>query len=71
MTQPATMPFTDLERIYEKLAGAIDRAGPERESLMLAKLALALANRLGDAVAVEACIDMAIEDLDTTEGRAS
>lgn len=66
-----TMAFADLERVYEQLAMAIDRAGPDRENLMLAKLALALAHRLGDAAAVEACIEMAFEDLDTAEGRSS
>lgn len=72
MTSPeTTMAFIDLERIYEKLAMAIDRVGPDRENLMLAKLAMALAHRLGDAGAVEACIEIAIEDLDTAEGRPS
>lgn len=57
------LPFADLERVYERLAAAIDQVGPERESVMLAKLALALAHRLGDADAVDACIDMALQDL--------
>lgn len=63
-----TMSFADLERVYENLAVAIDRVGPDRETIMLAKLVLSLAHRLGDRAAVEACIAMALEDLETPEG---
>lgn len=38
-----------LEQIYEALAQAIDRAGPEQAAVYLAKLALALAEDLGNA----------------------
>lgn len=51
------MPFADLERVYEALAAAIDRAGPDGESLMLAKLVLILAHRTGQTDVVLACID--------------
>lgn len=57
------MPFDDLEQVYETLAAAIDRAGPQCEALFLAKLALALAQRLADRVAVEAAITEALLDL--------
>lgn len=40
---------TDVERIYEAMAGAIDAAGPGQAEVMLARLALALAHELGDA----------------------
>lgn len=67
MTAPPTpLPFADLERVYERLAAAIDRAGPERECVMLTKLALSLAHRLGDLSVVETCIDMALQDLEPT-----
>lgn len=70
MTMPhPPLQFAELERVYEKIAAAIDAVGPERESVMLAKLALSLAHRLGDAAAVEACIDMALQDLAPAEGR--
>lgn len=59
-----TMPFADLEHAYEALAQGIDKAGAEHETLFLAKLALALAHRLGDIGAVRACIAMSLEDLD-------
>lgn len=57
------MPFDDLEQVYETLATAIDRAGPQCEALFLAKLALALAHRLADLAAVEAAIAEALLDL--------
>ena len=38
-----TLPFAELERIYDELAQAIDRCGVENESLFLSKLVLCLA----------------------------
>lgn len=46
----------DLEQVYEALAQAIDRAGPEQAQVYLAKLALALAEELGDGARVQAVI---------------
>jgi len=43
------MTRTDLEPVYEALAEAIDRVGPEQAQVYLAKVALALADELGDA----------------------
>lgn len=60
---PANDSFEQLETSYERLAAAIDQAGPEHEALFLAKFALALAHRLGDAEAVAACIKIALQDL--------
>lgn len=60
---PSPMPFDDLERAYECLAEAIDRAGPHAEALFLTKLALTLAHKLGDAAVFQASIDMALADL--------
>ena len=57
------MSFEELEQVYAALAAAIDRAGPENEALFLAKLALALAHRLGDRAAAEAAIAEALLDL--------
>jgi hypothetical protein len=61
--EAAMMSFEHLERVYEGLAKAIDRAGPANEALLLAKLAFLLAERLGDVDAVEACIAAAAEGL--------
>ena len=38
----------DLEAVYDALAEAIDVVGPEQSEIYLAKVALALAERLGD-----------------------
>jgi hypothetical protein len=56
--------FDDLERAYETLAVAIDQAGPEHETVFLAKLALVLAERLASPADFEACIAVALTDLD-------
>lgn len=53
----------DLEEIFDKIARAIDQAGPERETLFLAKLALTLAHEVGDPAAVDAAISTALADL--------
>jgi hypothetical protein len=45
----STLRFEELENIYDELATAIDAAGPEQESVFLAKLALSLAHELGNA----------------------
>ncbi|MCA0301786.1 MAG: DUF2783 domain-containing protein [Proteobacteria bacterium] len=50
-----------LERMYEALAVAIDRAGPDDEALFLARLALALGNALGDPEAFEAALAIALD----------
>jgi hypothetical protein len=53
----------DLEAVWERLAEAVDRAGPEREALFLSKLAVLLADALGDRARVERLIEAALEDL--------
>ncbi len=53
----------DLEALWERLAEAIEQAGPERDRLMLAKLALLLADTLGDPDRTAALIQSATEDL--------
>jgi hypothetical protein len=58
-----TLPFEQLERAYERLATAIDRAGPEHEALFLTKLALTLAHYLGDVETFDRCVAIALEAL--------
>jgi hypothetical protein len=58
-----SLPFEDLERVYDLIAAAIDRVGPERESLLLAKLALLLADRLGDYESAAEAVAAAERDL--------
>ena len=57
-----TLPVDDLEALWERLALATDEAG-DRRDLFLAKLALLLAERLGDRAAAEAAIAAALRDL--------
>ncbi len=54
---------SDLEKIYEALATAIDQATPEKEMVFLAKLSLLLAHEIGEADKVQKFIEMALEDL--------
>lgn len=51
-----TLTFPQLETLYDELAGAIDRAGPEQESVFLAKLVLSMAQEFGHADRVSALI---------------
>lgn len=60
----ASLAVEDLEAVWERLAEAVDRAGPEREALFLAKLAVLLADALGDRARVERLMEAALEDLE-------
>ncbi|MNY76837.1 hypothetical protein D3C86_2165470 [compost metagenome] len=56
------MNVADLERIYDRLAEAIDRTGNDSE-LFLVKLALLAAEALNDAERFDALIECALQDL--------
>lgn len=56
-------PVENLESLWERLAEAIDRAGPGHEVLFLSKLALLLGNELQDVARVEQLIETALQDL--------
>lgn len=60
----STMPFEDLESAYETLAVAIDSAGAEREALFLTRLALVLANELGDIAVFQNAVKTALDGLE-------
>lgn len=49
-----------IEDIYEALAEAIDRAGPENEAVFLTKLALTLGAKLDDADAFREAVRIAL-----------
>lgn len=53
----------ELEEAYDLIAEAIDGAGPQNESLFLAKLCLALAHQAKDAAAVRRAIDIAKNEM--------
>ncbi len=54
----------ELEDYWEALSKAIDRAGPDKTELFLAKLALLLGRESGDVARCKALIEDALEDLE-------
>jgi hypothetical protein len=63
MPHPKTLTLADLESVYDLLAEAIDATPPEQTTLMLSKLALLLAQALGDRDQVAALVQTARRDL--------
>jgi integrase len=64
--QPAAaagLPLAELESTYDALAEAIDRAPEGHSELMLVKLALLLAQEVGDGARVAELIELALRDL--------
>lgn len=59
----STLDIAGLETVYDQLATAIDAAGTEKSELLLVKLALLTANRLGDASQFAELIAAAQRDL--------
>lgn len=57
------MSILEIERVYDLIAKGIDEAGPDKASLFLAKLALALANLVGDSSIVANAVIAAGRDL--------
>lgn len=53
------------DRIYQRCAHAITEAGPEREPLFLARLALLLFQELGDEARCLRAIEQALSELPT------
>ncbi|RCV88141.1 hypothetical protein DU506_15270 [Vreelandella rituensis] len=60
-----TLPFSDLEEVYEQLAVTLDALPETQETLFLAQLALALAHRVPDVAQVMAAIREARDGLET------
>ncbi|RUP33696.1 MAG: DUF2783 domain-containing protein [Curvibacter sp.] len=58
-----SLPLSGLEDVYDALATAIDRAGPDKAELFLVKLALLNAQRLGSSDLVREHIAAALADL--------
>ena len=52
-----------LEQVYDRLATAIDEAGPEKSELFLVKLALLNAKAMGRSDLFEAQVEAALKDL--------
>ena len=60
---PQGLDIAGLETVYDALATAIDQAGPERSELLLVKLALLHAQKLGDAALFQQQLQTALQDL--------
>ena len=60
-----TLDIAGLEQVYDRLATAIDQAGPEKSELFLVKLALLNAKAIGRPDLFEAHIEAALKDLPT------
>ena len=58
-----TLDIACLEHVYDRLATAIDQAGPEKSELFLVKLALLNAKALGHPQIFENQIALALKDL--------
>jgi len=52
-----------MEDVFDLIAEAIDAAGEDKRALFLAKLALALANMVGDPASVRQAVEAASKDL--------
>ena len=57
------MSIIEIEQVYDLIADGIDKAGPHKMDLFLAKLALALANLVGDSKIVADAVMAAGRDL--------
>jgi hypothetical protein len=66
-----SLPHEEFERAYEIIARALDRVGPERERLFLARLALALAHQLPDLKALKQALAIAEGGLENESGQGS
>ena len=55
--------FDEIEKMYDALAEAIDRAGPANEALFLTRLALLLGEQLGDSKVFQDCLSASLDDL--------
>ncbi len=71
--QPTRDVLSDIERdaIYTQLCQTLTEVGETRSTLMLARLALLLMERLGDAPAAAALIEDAASDLRAQDGEHS
>ena len=59
-----TLAFEDLEKVYELLDAAIDAVREKKETLLLSKLCLILAHRVGELGQLEETIRVAQQNLD-------
>lgn len=66
------MPAEDYEVVYDELAAVIDRVQAGEQALLLTKLAMVLAYRLGNLDEFRECLQIAAQDLPSSlEGDGS
>lgn len=58
-----TLDIAGLEQVYDRLATAIDEAGPEKSELFLVKLALLNAKAMGQPDLFATQVEAALKDL--------
>jgi hypothetical protein len=58
-----TLPFADLEAVYERLAAAIDQAGDDKAPVLLVKVVLKLAAESDDVARILEVIETCLADL--------
>ena len=63
MKPAPNLDIAGLEQVYDRLATAIDQAGPEKSELFLVKLALLNAKALGQPEIFENQIALALKNL--------
>jgi hypothetical protein len=63
MNTTHSLDIAGLEQVYDRLATAIDEAGPEKSELFLVKLALLNAKAMGRSDLFEAQVEAALKDL--------
>ena len=63
MNPTYTFDIAGLEQVYDRLAKAIDEAGPEKSELFLVKLALLNAKAMGRPNLFEAQVEAVLKDL--------
>ncbi|MDA5192458.1 hypothetical protein [Govanella unica] len=63
-SRPSELEDGVIETLFDHLSQAVDRAGPEGETLFLARLALLMAEQIGDPVRVSALIAAAEARID-------
>jgi hypothetical protein len=60
---PKVLSTAELEQVYDLLAETIDATPSDKRPLMLTKLALALANMVGDPAKISVALAAAVKDL--------
>lgn len=61
----SALTFSELEVFYDELANAVDAAGPDHESVFLAKLVLSMAQEFGQPERLSALVAECLKEPST------